>query len=190
VDLVADLSARGAPADLLQALRGTVDFAVFPRDMKSDALGLWGAGLLPMILRAVERDSRAQVHCSVAGFAVDDGVARSDGFFVETTDVRIIGDLEVRLDNWEMAGRIDPRRNRRQFFAVSPRLQIGGALGSPSLSVAPESVVLVPLRLASPLALFSSDWLRRGSRRGGDAAGCREAFERVLEAHLGQAGTR
>jgi hypothetical protein len=190
VDLVADLSAQSAPADLLQGLLGTIDFAVFPRDMKPDALGLWGAGLLPMILRTVERDSRAQVNCSVIGFKVGDGVARSDGFFVETTGVRIIGDLEVQLGSWEIAGRIDPRRNRRQFFAVSPRLQIGGALGNPTLSVAPESVVLVPLRFAAPLALFSDDWLGRGSRRGGGNPGCREAFARVLESHQGRAPMR
>jgi uncharacterized protein involved in outer membrane biogenesis len=190
VDLVADLSAQAPPAGLLQALQGTIDIAVFPRDMKPDALGLWGAGLLPMILRAVERDAQAQVHCSVLAFTLGDGVARSDGFFVETTSVRIVGDLEIRLGSWEMAGRIDPRSNRPQFFAISPRMQIGGALGEPTLSVAPESVVLVPLRFASPLALFSNDWLRRGGRRAPAAAGCREAFARVLEVHQAQAPAR
>ena len=190
LDIVADLSAQGAPADLLQALQGTVDVAVYPRGMKSDALGLWGAGLLPAILRAVDRDSQAQVQCSVLGFAVADGVARSDGFFVETTSVRIVGDLEVQLGSWEISGRIDPRSNTPQLFAIAPRMQIGGAVGSPTLSASRENVVLVPLRFASPLSLFSRDWLGRGSRRAGGKAGCREAFERVLETHHGQAGSR
>ena len=187
MDVLVDLSAQGPPAGLLQELRGNADFAVYPRDMNADALGLWGAGLLPAILRAVERDSRASVLCSVAGFALGDGVARSDGFFVETTRVRIIGDIEVRLGSWEIAGRIDPRSNTPQLFEISPRMQIGGELGSPLLSVAPESLVLAPLRFASPLSLFSRDWVGRGGRRVGGKTDCREAFERVLEAHYGQA---
>ena len=190
MDVIVDLSAQGAPADLLQALQGTVDVAVYPRGMKSDALGLWGAGLLPAILRAVDRDSQAQVQCSVLGFAVADGVARSDGFFVETTSVRIVGDLEVQLGSWEISGRIDPRSNTPQLFAIAPRMQIGGAVGSPTLSASRENVVLVPLRFASPLSLFSRDWLGRGSRRAGGKADCREAFERVLETHHGQTSGR
>jgi hypothetical protein len=174
----------------MQALQGTIDAAVYPRDMNAGALGLWGAGLLPAILRAVDRDSQATVLCSVTGFAVADGVARSDGFFVQTTRVRIIGDLEVRLGSWEITGRIDPRSNTPQLFEISPRMQIGGALGSPTLSVAPESLVLAPLRFASPLSLFSSDWLGRRGRRAGGEADCREAFERVLEVHHGRSGTR
>jgi len=189
VDAVVDLSAQALPADLKAALLGTVDMAAYPREMRPDALGLWGAGLLPAILRAVDRDSQAQVHCSVIGFAVADGKARSDGFFVETTSVRIIGDLEVRLGSWEMEGRIDPRPRTRRLFAISPRLQIGGALGSPSLSVAPESVVLVPLRFASPLGLFARDWLGRGGR-GGGKADCQEAFARLLETHQDRAAVR
>jgi uncharacterized protein involved in outer membrane biogenesis len=190
VDVAADLSAQGPPDRLLQALQGTIDFALYPREMRPDALGLWGAGLLPAILRAVERDARAQVLCSVIGFAVADGVARSDGFFVETTSVRIVGDLEVRLGTWELAGRIDPRSTTPRLFEIAPRMQIGGALGSPSLTVAPESLVLAPLRFASPLTLFSRDWLRGGRRSAGGKADCREAFDRVLEVHHGQAAPR
>lgn len=189
-DIVADLSAQAAPPALLQALQGTVDFAVYPRGMKSNALGLWGAGLLPAILRAVDRDTQAAVLCSVAGFAVADGRARSDGFFVETTSVRIVGDLELRLGSWEMSGQIDPRSNRPQLFAISPRMLIGGAVGSPTLSAAPTNVVLVPLRFASSLSPFARDWLRRGNRRAGGKAGCSDAFERVLEAHHGQTSGR
>jgi hypothetical protein len=190
LDVVADLSAHSLPEDLLQAVRGTFDLAVYPRGMKSDALGLWGAGLLPAILRAVDRDTQAAVQCAVAGFAVADGLARSDGFFVETTSVRIVGDLDVQLGSWEISGRIDPRSNTPQLFAVAPRMLIGGAIGSPTLSVARENVVLVPLRFASPLALFSRDWLGRSDRRPGGKAGCSDAFERVLEVHQGQAGSR
>jgi len=186
VDIVADLSAQGLPGDLLQALQGTVDVAVYPRGMTPDALGLWGAGLLPAILRAVDRDTQAAVLCTVAGFAVAGGLARSDGFFVETTSVRIVGDLEVRLDSWELSGRIDPRANTPQLFAVAPRMLIGGAVGSPTLSAARENVVLVPLRFASPLSLFSRDWLGRSDRRPAARPAAATLSSAVLEVHHGR----
>jgi uncharacterized protein involved in outer membrane biogenesis len=190
LDLVVDLSTQGQPGSLLSALRGTVDLAAYPRGMKSDALGIWGAGLLPVILRQVERDSQATVECSVAGFAVGGGVARTDGFFVETTRVRVIGDLELRLGSWEISGRIDPRSNEPQLFAISPTMLVRGTLDNPSLSVAPESLVLAPLRFASPLSLFAIDWLSRKDRRADARADCREAFERTLQAHSAAAAER
>jgi len=190
-DFVIDLSTQGEPGNLLQALQGTVNVATYPRGMKSDALGIWGSGLLPAILRQVDRDSQAAIECSVSGFTVAGGVARSDGFFVETTHVRIIGELEVRLPGWDIAGRIDPRANQPHLFTIAPRMLVRGTLGNPSLSVAPESLVLAPLRFASsPLTRFASDWVGRRERHADGKVDCREAFERMLQARSDAAGER
>ena len=189
-DVVVDLSTRARPGDLLPALRGAVDLAAYPRGMTSDALGIWGSGLLTGILRAVDRDSRANVECSVAGFDVANGVAQSHGFFVETTRVRIIGDLELYLGSREITGRIDSRSNEPEIFAIAPTMLIRGTVDEPKVSVAPASLVLAPLRFASPLSLFARDWLGRRDRRADPAAGCREAFERMLQARSDAAGER
>jgi len=189
-DFVLDLSTRGKPGHLLPALRGAVDLAAYPRGMTSDALGIWGSGLLMGILRAVDPDSKANVECSVAGFEVANGAARSDGFFVETTQVRIIGDLELRLDSGEITGRIDSQSSKPELFAIAPTMLVRGTFDEPKVSVAPASLVLAPLRFASPMSLFARDWLGRRDGRADPAAGCRDAFERVLQARLDAAGER
>ncbi len=190
-DFVIDLATQGERGNLLQALQGTVSVATYPRGMKSDALGIWGSGLLPVILRQVDRDSQAAIECSVSGFTVAGGVARSDGFFVETTHVRIIGELEIRLPGWDIAGRIDPRSNQPQLFTISPTMLVRGTLGYPSLSVAPENLVLAPLRFASsPLTRFASDWVGRRERHAEGKVECREAFEQMLQARSDAAGER
>jgi uncharacterized protein involved in outer membrane biogenesis len=187
VDFVVDLSAQGRPGNLLPVAQGTIDVAAYPVGLSSDALGLWGSGLLQAVLRAVDRDSKATVDCSVAGFVVADGVARSDGLFVETTHTRIIGDLEIRLGSWEVAGRIDARPHERQLFQIAPTMLLRGPLEKPTVSVAPRSLITAPLRFASSLSPFALDWLNRRSRQADGSAGCREAFEKVLQARASKA---
>lgn len=186
-DLVVDLSAQGRPGNLLPVLQGTIDVATYPVGLRSDALDLWGSGLLQAVLLAVDRDSKATVDCSVAGFVVADGVARSDGFFVDTTNVRIIGDLEIDLGSWQVAGRIDARPHERQLFQISPTMLLRGPLDKPTVSVAPSSLITAPLRFASSLSPFALDWLNRRSRQADGSAGCREAFEQVLQARASKA---
>jgi hypothetical protein len=66
-----------------------------------------------------------------------------------------------------------------ELFTVAPTMVLGGTIDSPSVSVAPENVVLAPLRFATPLAGFALDWLGKTSRLTAGQVGCREAFERA-----------
>ena len=62
-----------------------------------------------------------------------------------------------------------------------------GPLEKPTVSVAPRSLITAPLRFASSLSPFALDWLNRRSRQADGSAGCREAFEQVLQARASKA---
>jgi uncharacterized protein involved in outer membrane biogenesis len=188
VDLVADLAAQGAPAQLLRALGGTIDVAVFPHDLSSQALAFWGTGLLGALLRSLDPNTRSEVECAAASLDVAGGVARTSAFFVDTTQVRVVGQIDADLVTRALSGRIRPVSEKPELFTVAPTMQLAGTIENPRLTVAPENVVLAPLRFATPLAGFALDFLNaRGQLREG-VVGCREAYERARKLRAGARG--
>jgi uncharacterized protein involved in outer membrane biogenesis len=184
LDLVVDLAAQGPPGSLLPTVAGTVDVAVYPRDLRAGVLDLWGTGLLQSLLRTLDPSARSVVECSVASIDVAAGVARTRAFFVDSTRIRIIGQVDFDLPTRALNGRLRPQSEQPELFTVAPTMVLAGTIDNPRVSVAPETFVLAPLRFATPLAGFALDWLSgKGGLREGPA-GCREAFEQARRTHL------
>jgi len=174
-DFNAGLAARAPPEQVLRELAGTIDAATFTRGLRLRALGLWGVGLVNGLLRQMDPDARSSIDCAVAGFDVERVVARSRGFFVDTSRVRIVGEVEIDLVTRALAGRIDARPKAPQLPAVAPTMLLGGTAENPSVSVAPQNIGTLPLRFAATLGGLVGDW-RSGRAEDGPAA-CRNAFE-------------
>jgi uncharacterized protein involved in outer membrane biogenesis len=190
LDLVADLAAQGPPGQFLSALTGTIDVAAFPHDLRSGALAFWGTGLLGTMLRSLDPNARSEVECVAASLDVGAGVASTSALFVDTTRVRIIGQVETNLMTRALSGWLRPVSEQPMLLTVAPTMLVGGTIESPRLTVAPENVVFAPLRFATPLAGFAIDFLSsRGKLREG-VAGCREAFERARALHSPLGGAK
>jgi uncharacterized protein involved in outer membrane biogenesis len=190
LDLVADLAAQGAPGHLLPALAGTVDIAVYPHGLDSRALDYWGTGLLRSMVRTLDPTARSEVECAAASLDLNAGVARTRALFVDTTNVRVIGQVDVDLTSRALTGRVTPHSQHPELVTVAPTMLLGGTVEDPRVTVAPENVVLAPLRFATPLAGFALDFLSAKGRLREGVAGCREAFERALQLHLGRSGAQ
>jgi hypothetical protein len=185
LDLVADLAASGPPGQLLPALAGTLDMAVFPHDLRPGGLEFWGTGLLSTMLRSLDPSVQSEVECAVASLDVSRGVASTSAFFVDTTRVRIIGQFDADLTTRALAGRLRPVSEQPELFTVAPTMVLGGTMVNPQVTVAPENIVLAPLRFATPLGGFALDWLSGKGRLQESAASCREAFDRARRARGG-----
>ncbi len=182
VSLVADLAAQGPPGQMLSALTGTIDAAIFPHDLRPGGLDFWGTGLLSTMLRTLDASAQSEVECSVASLDVSAGVASTTAFFVDTTRVRIIGQIDIDLATRALSGRLRPQSEQPELFTVAPTMVLGGTIGNPRVTVAPENLVLAPLRFATPLAGFALDWLSgKGGLREGPV-GCKDAFDRARQA--------
>jgi hypothetical protein len=160
---------------------------MFTHDLRSEALEFWGTGLLGAMLRSLDPNTRSEVECAAASLDVAGGVASTSAFFVDTTRVRIIGQVDANLVTRALSGRIRPVSEQPELFTVAPTMVLRGTLESPQLSIAPESIVLAPLRFAAPLSGLSLDFLsRKGQLREG-VEGCRLAFERARKLRAGAA---
>jgi hypothetical protein len=178
LDLVVDLAAQGPPGGLLPTVAGTVDIAVYPHDLRAGALGMWGIGLLQWLLRSLDPNARSEIECSVSSIDVAAGVARTRAFYVDSTRIRIIGQIDLDLPTRALSGRLRPQSEQPELFTVAPSMVLGGTIDNPSVSIAPESYLIAPLRFATPFSGFALNWLMRGGGRLREGvAGCREAFE-------------
>jgi uncharacterized protein involved in outer membrane biogenesis len=182
LELAADLTAQGAAENLLPALNGTIDVAMYPRGLYSPALSLWGAGLVHTMLQQLDSDSKSAVDCAVAGLDVDAGVAKSTAFFVDATRVRVVGEFEADLTTRALSGRISPRSKDPRLLNFAPTMLLGGTADNVKLSVAPANIVSVPLRFAKSLAVTPLEWLTARDPGQDGKADCREAFEQIRRA--------
>jgi uncharacterized protein involved in outer membrane biogenesis len=190
VDFVADLAAQGPPGRLLPALSGTIDVAMFPHDLSAEALEFWGTGLLSAMLRSLDPNSRSEVECAAASLDLADGVASTSAFFVDTTRVRIVGQVDADLTTHALSGRLRPVSEQPELFTVAPTMQLGGTMENPRVTVAPENVVLAPLRFATPLAKLALDFVGARGRLVEGRVGCREAYERARKLRAAAGGAR
>jgi hypothetical protein len=190
LDLVAELAAQGPPGKLLPALAGTIDVAVYPHDLRPGVLVFWGTGLLSTMLRSLDPNTRSEVECAAASLDIAGGVASTSAFFVDTTRVRIIGQVDADLTTRALSGRLRPVSEQPQLFTVAPTMLLGGTIESPRVSVAPENIVLAPLRFAAPLSGLALDFLSAKGTVGQGIAGCSEAFDRARALRAGAGGAR
>jgi uncharacterized protein involved in outer membrane biogenesis len=188
VDFVADLAAQGPPGKLLPGLAGSSEVAVFPHDLRPGALAFWGTGLLGTMLRSIDAGARSEVECAVASVAIGGGIARTTALFVDTTRVRIIGQVQAELATQVLSGTLRTVSKQPELFTVAPTMSLGGTIEDPRFTVAAENLLLAPLRFATPLGGFALDWLGAKGGLRDSAVGCREAFERARKLSPGNRG--
>jgi hypothetical protein len=150
----------------------------------------WGTGLLSTMLRSLDPNTRSEVECAAASLDIAGGVASTSAFFVDTTRVRIIGQVDADLTTRALSGRLRPVSEQPELFTVAPTMLLGGTIESPRVSVAPENIVLAPLRFAAPLSGLALDFLSARGKVGQGAAGCSEAFDRARALRAGAGGAR
>jgi uncharacterized protein involved in outer membrane biogenesis len=184
LDLVVDLAAQGPPGSLLPTVAGTVDVAVYPRDLHAGALDLWGTGLLRSMMRSLDPSARSEVECAVASIDIAAGVARTRAFYVDSTRVRVIGQIDFDLPTRALSGRLRPQSEQPELFTVAPTMVLAGTMDNPRVSVAPDALFLAPLRFATPLAGFALNWLSGSGKLREGVAGCKVAFEQARSTRL------
>jgi uncharacterized protein involved in outer membrane biogenesis len=176
IDLWLNLSAAGPPTQFLAKASGEIDLAVYPRDLPTGRLDLWGAGALQMLQTFVDSGESSRLNCAVASFDVEHGTARSRAFFADTTRTRIVGELEMNFDAQTIAGRLIPRSKAPELFAVAPSVALSGTIEAPKFGVSRESIVGVPLRFATPLVTYTRGWLTQTNPPRDGTPDCRKAF--------------
>ena len=181
LDLSLDVKSSGAPERLTQNASGTIDVLILPKNQQAGRLDALGAGVLRLIMGALDPRGDSRLNCMVGSFDVADGYATSRIVLLDTTRARVVGELTLDIESHGLNGRLAPQSKRPQLFSVVPGIQISGTVDAPVVGITASQVVVGMLNIWKVPFTFTADWLTRKDLPEDGTPDCRAAYRHVLQ---------
>jgi uncharacterized protein involved in outer membrane biogenesis len=175
-----DVSARAPTIDaLMSRADGRIDFAVWPRNMRSGIFDLWAVNVFVALVPAVDPAAESKVNCAIGRFDLRNGKLQHDAILMDTSRMRVAGEGRVDFDSETMAFRLAPRAKTAQFFSLATPIAVTGTLTDFKIGVAPGGVAETTLRFLSSVFVVPLQKLSEGTvpRDGADI--CTNAMREV-----------
>jgi len=149
---------------------GRVDFAVWPRNMRSGIFDMWAVNLFLAMIPAVDPGSASKVNCAIGRFDLRSGLLKHDALLIDTSRMRVVGTGQVDFDTERLDFRLAPRAKKAQFFSLATPIGVSGTLTNYKIGVAPGGVAETTLRLLTSVFVVPIEKLAKGSlpRDGAD----------------------
>jgi uncharacterized protein involved in outer membrane biogenesis len=122
--------------DFVSNANGTVTFILPQGEIRAAFAELTGINLvegLGLLLKG--GNDRAQIRCGVAQFALEDGTMRAQNVILDTQNVRITGNGEVRLGPEELDLSIKGEPKKLRLTRLKAPVKISGHLLKPSIGI-------------------------------------------------------
>lgn len=137
-----DLSARGADRQsVLQSVDGGIEIVTGRGEVSSRLLQALAGDILSALTPNLARRDVTVLNCAVARLDIGDGVARLDGFLIDTDRLTLSGVGAINLLQEEVDLLIRPRVKDEQLSDVSPAVRVKGSLTAPEIQ--PDAMSLV-----------------------------------------------
>jgi hypothetical protein len=130
---------------------GRLDFAVWPRNMKSGIFDLWAVNLFVALVPAVDPAKESKVNCAVGRFDLQKGILTDDSILLDTSRMRVTGKGRVDFDAETMLFTLAPKPKKAQFFSLATPIEARGKLTDPKIGVSAGAVVGTAARLFTSL---------------------------------------
>ncbi len=165
-DLIMTVESVGrSPAELADSLKGQVDLAIERGEIRTKLFAFTALDLGSWLFARSTRRGYSELNCFVARFHIVDGEAESVMLMVDTTNVRMLGDGVIELDDERIKLDFTPRAKRRRIVKLTTPFSLEGPLSAPQLQVNTSraakrtlaEVVLTPINLLGRLLPLVSD---------------------------------
>ncbi len=128
------LSATGKTTDdLLQTLKGEAVLLAGKGEFNSAVFDLWSRGLVNALLPDLDSESETTLNCMIADFKVEDGIARPDPLFLDTTRVTVSGAGDVNIPEGTINLKLTPKAKETALLDVATAVRITGPVLDPSI---------------------------------------------------------
>ncbi len=154
---------------------GRVDFAVWPKNMKSGIIDLWAVNLFVALMPAVDPAKESKVNCAIGRFDLKKGVLTEDAILVDTSRMRVTGKGRVDFDSESLSFQLTPKPKKAQFFSLATPVEVSGKVTHPKIGVSAGAVVGTTAKLLTSIIttpferLFSKEIPRDGNDVCADA---------------------
>jgi uncharacterized protein involved in outer membrane biogenesis len=160
---------------------GRLDFAVWPKNMKSGIFDLWAVNLFVALIPAVDPAAESKVNCAVGRFDLRKGVLSQESLLLDTSRMRVTGSARVDFDSETLSMRLVPKPKQPQFFSLAIPVEANGKLTSPKIGVSAGAVAGTTLRLVTSIVTtpFEKMFSKEVPRDGNDV--CANALKESRE---------
>lgn len=138
-------------SDILRHGSGRIEFAVWPKNMKSGVFDLWAVNVLIALVPEVDPDKASKVNCAVGQFELSDGKLIDRTILLDTSRMRVIGTGKADFEKENFALRMRPQAKTAQFLSLATPIQVKGPFNDFQISVSPGDVFETAARLATSI---------------------------------------
>ncbi len=138
-------------SDILRHGNGRIDFAVWPRNMKSGIFDLWAVNVLVALSNEVDPDKASKVNCAVGRFDLNDGKLVEKTILLDTSRMRVTGTGKVDFARETLDLRMGPQAKEAQFLSLATPVRVDGSFDNFSIGVSPGDVFETVARLATSI---------------------------------------
>ncbi len=151
LNLRGGISAQGATGkDILGQLDGSVAFALENATVEGAAYDVLATGILTWLFSGAALEKSTYIDCTMAQFALNDGVARTEDLFVESPNMIATGVGTFNFPERTLALTLTPRSKSRSIQFPSS-ISLRGDMASPRTSV---SAIAATLDISAEAMLF------------------------------------
>jgi uncharacterized protein involved in outer membrane biogenesis len=115
-------------ATVMEHANGRIDFAVWPRNLRSGVFDLWAVNVFLALLPEVDPSAASSVNCAVGRFDLRDGKLTGDAILIDTSRMRVNGVGGVDFRDETLGFRLQPRAKDLQLFSLATPVQVTGTL--------------------------------------------------------------
>lgn len=149
-----NVDVRSRAPSLSEVLRhgsGTLEFAVWPEDMKAGVFDLWAVNLFLALLPTIDPKNESRVNCAIGKFTVREGKLTQKKLVIDTSKVRVTGNTAIDLANERLHLRLQPQAKTAQFLSLATPLEVKGSLTDYSIGPNAGEVFETVLRMATSI---------------------------------------
>lgn len=136
-------------SDVIKHGSGTLDFLVWPNEMKADMVDLWAVNLFVALLPTIDPKNQSKVNCAIGRFTLVDGKLNQRQLVIDTTKVRVTGQTNINLAKETLHMRLQPQAKTAQFLSLATPLEVKGTFDKFSIGPNPGDVLETIVRFAT-----------------------------------------
>lgn len=156
---------------------GSINFLLQPEQQLAGIIDIWAVSLLNSLTKFLDPKEESKINCTAGRFILNDGILTSDALIIDTSRIRINGNLVVDLKNQRIEGRFRPRPKQPQFFSLATPVQISGPLSDLKAGIPVGGGVGTLIRLATSYVVVPLQWIASNKLPKDGTADCLQLME-------------
>lgn len=141
---------------------GYIRFFIQPEQMQTGIIDMWAVNIISYLASSLTPNGASQLNCLAGRFSLDAGVLQQDDIIIDTSGIRVKGDLTVDFHKQWIEGRLRPRPKRPQFLSLATPIQISGPLSKIDTRISSGGGIETVVRMATATIGVPIQWLVLG----------------------------